>query len=231
VRRWVAIAMLVGALAGTAFSASTEKNRKKELRSLGEYLGQFGYAQEAADTNNGGLWSAQARLGDMAADYRAAGLNDVVQVRVVELTNASASGAVKSSRDFSTSSGISGLAGKIKTAGLQDLLTAKSSTALNGQGQTSSSSQISAVLSGRVAAVLSNGLLVIEAKREVFVDNQRRWVLLRGLARPGDIASDNSVLSTSLSDLELEMTGKGIISDSTRPPNFLMRLLLKIVGF
>jgi len=138
---------------------------------------------------------------------------------------------VKSSRDFNTTSGISGLAGKINTSGLENLFTAKSSTSLTGQGQTASSSQISAVLAGRVAAVLSNGLLVIEARRDVMVDNQRRTVVLRGLVRPGDIASDNSVLSTSLSDLELAMTGKGIISDSTRPPNFLVRLLLKIVGF
>jgi hypothetical protein len=37
-------------------------------------------------------------------------------------------------------------------------------------------------------------------------------------------------MSTQLSNLEVEVSGKGIVSDSTRPPVFLVRWLLKIFG-
>jgi len=49
--------------------------------------------------------------------------------------------------------------------------------------------------------------------------------------RGGDIAPDNSLLSNQLSNLELELKGKGVISDGTRPPNVIMRVLLRILGF
>jgi flagellar L-ring protein precursor FlgH len=49
--------------------------------------------------------------------------------------------------------------------------------------------------------------------------------------RPGDIAADNSVFSTSLGSLEVELKGKGVVSDGVRPPNPIMRAILRIVGF
>ena len=63
------------------------------------------------------------------------------------------------------------------------------------------------------------------------MNNEKQTVILRGLVRPGDVASDNKVLSTSISNLELELKGKGVISDYTRPPNPLVRAILWLVGF
>jgi flagellar L-ring protein precursor FlgH len=63
------------------------------------------------------------------------------------------------------------------------------------------------------------------------MNNERQTVILRGIVRGGDIAPDNSLLSNQLSNLELELKGKGVISDGTRPPNVIMRVLLRILGF
>ena len=56
-------------------------------------------------------------------------------------------------------------------------------------------------------------------------------LIIRGIVRPGDISSANTVASSSLSNLEIEMKGKGIISDSVRPPNVLTRAILWLFGF
>ena len=56
-------------------------------------------------------------------------------------------------------------------------------------------------------------------------------MILRGLVRPGDVQSDNSVASTSLANLQVELKGRGVLSDGTRPPNPVVRLILRIVGF
>ena len=72
---------------------------------------------------------------------------------------------------------------------------------------------------------------MVEAARQVNFNQQNQTILLRGVVRPDDIASDNSVFSTSLSDLELEIKGKGVVSDAVRQPNLFMRLLMKLVNF
>jgi flagellar L-ring protein precursor FlgH len=51
------------------------------------------------------------------------------------------------------------------------------------------------------------------------------------VARAGDITPDNSVLSTQLSDLEVELKGHGVMSDASRPPNWVVRTILKVLGF
>jgi flagellar L-ring protein FlgH len=54
---------------------------------------------------------------------------------------------------------------------------------------------------------------------------------VRGLARPGDISPGNMVSSTSLSNLEVEVKGKGVVSDGTRGPNPIVRLMLRLLTF
>jgi len=41
--------------------------------------------------------------------------------------------------------------------------------------------------------VLPNGVLVVQAARDITVGNDRQTVLIRGLIRTGDLAPDNSL--------------------------------------
>ncbi len=108
---------------------------------------------------------------------------------------------------------------------------ANSSTQLKGQGQTSANTQLTTRLTGHVIAVLPNGNLVVEAQRQIYMNNQNETVIIRGVVQPNDISSSNSILSTAMADLQIEMKGKGIISDSTRPPNPITRAILWLFGF
>jgi flagellar L-ring protein precursor FlgH len=72
---------------------------------------------------------------------------------------------------------------------------------------------------------------VVEARRHVLANHQHEDVVLRGVVRPADISSGNLVSSFQISDLQLEVKGKGVISDSIRQPNIVMRTLLKLIGF
>ena len=47
----------------------------------------------------------------------------------------------------------------------------------------------------------------------------------------GDIALGNSIFSSQMSNLELTIRGKGVVSDSTRQPNIVIRTLLKLLNF
>lgn len=214
-----------------AVTAMGAPKRRTASSPLDDYIAAARQKYDAVAPSAGSLWSDQGRFADLGSDLRARHVADVVQIRIVEQLTASAAGDVKGERAFKTNSGISGLAGKIKTAGISDLFTANSDTALNGQAQTSAASRLSTVLTGTVVQVLPNGFLVVQAARTLNFNHERQEVLVRGIVRPMDLSTDNAVLSTAIADLQVEVKGHGVINDNTRQPNFIIRALLRIVGF
>jgi flagellar L-ring protein FlgH len=56
-------------------------------------------------------------------------------------------------------------------------------------------------------------------------------VYVRGLVRPGDIGPGNTIASTSISDLQVEVKGKGAVADASRQPNIVVNTLLKLLSF
>jgi len=74
-------------------------------------------------------------------------------------------------------------------------------------------------------------MLVVQATRQLTFSQQTHLIKLRGLVRPEDVSSQNQVLSTAMTDLELEVTGKGIVNDSTYRQNPLVRWLERILIF
>lgn len=188
------------------------------------------YVKPSETHTVGSLWTDQATMSDLSRDYKALRLNDTVTIVVAVQTTAAQSGTVDSERTFSTNSAITGLLGKSPTR-TNPLLSANSSSALKGQGSTASKTTLVTSLTGQVIAVLPNGNLIVEAQRSIFMNNQHEDLLVRGMIRPGDIGPANTVPSAALSDLEIEMKGKGIISDGVRSPNFLTRMILWLVNF
>ena len=79
--------------------------------------------------------------------------------------------------------------------------------------------------------VLPNGMMVVQAVRQVAFNQQTQIIRMRGLVRPQDVTPMNQVLSTSITDLELEVVGRGIINDYTYRPNLLVRIFQRLLIF
>ncbi|MGD0096765.1 MAG: flagellar basal body L-ring protein FlgH [Terracidiphilus sp.] len=230
--RTVVVALL-GISSTCAFSLVGHKAGPKATEALRtQYIARLQQQYVPATDNRtmGSLWSPGASLGDFSADYKALRLNDTVTIEVSVQTNAAQSGTVDSERSFSTSSALTGVMGK-SPASTNPLLAGNSSSVLKGQGATASNTTFQTNLTGQVIAVLPNGNLVVEAERQIFMNNQHENIVVRGMIRPGDIGPGNTVASTALSNLEIEMKGKGIISDGVRPPNFLTKAVLWLLNF
>ncbi len=212
-----------------AHARTSKKNSPAQLRT--DYIARL-QEQEApkAEHTVGSLWSP-GDVEDLSADYKARRLNDTLVILVSVQTTAAQSGDVNSARAFQTSSAITGLAGDVNTKGLNPLLNANSNTTLKGSGATDSSTNFQTSMTAQVISVLPSGNLVVEAQRKIFMNNQHEDIIIRGVVRPNDIGSNNTVPSTALSNLEIEVKGKGIIADSTRRPNRITRALLWLVGF
>jgi len=200
--------------------------------SLSSYLERVRAENSNIQAVPGSIWIDNGRLARMTTDVRAMRPHDLISVVVSESLAASTDGTVKNSRASNASSAISGLIGTLHTGNaLQNLVNQTSSSGLSAQGTSATNSSLSTTFGGQVIEVLSNGMLVIEAARQVEFSQQTQTIILRGLVRPEDISQQNQVLSTAISSLELEVRGKGIINDYTHRPNLLVRLLQKALIF
>ena len=230
--RWIAIwiAMILVASPHILSAKSTSKDTQQTRASYIARVQEQGNPSPVPVTL-GSLWFPGAAYGELSTDYKARNVGDTVTLVVVEQTKAQSNGDVNGQRTFQTSSAITALPGRIKVGGVNPLFGANSSTQLKGQGETSANSDVTTRLAGRVIALLPNGNLVVEAERHVVINSQHETMIVRGVLRPGDIGPNNVAPSTSLANLELELKGKGVVSDSIRQPNPIMRILLRIIGF
>jgi len=225
---------LVLLMAASVWAAKTKKDKHVNdvaADSLARYIERV-RATTASNSSLGSIWVPQGRFSNLPGDDKARNVNDTIIINVVEQTTAAADASVKSARTFSASSSLSALGGLVKpNNGLQNLFSPQSSQALNGQTQTASDSSFVTSLAAQVVSVLPNGFLVVEAVRQMEMNNQRQTLVIHGVVRPSDVAVDNSVLSTQVNNLEVRLNGKGVLSDGVRPPNKLVNAILKLVGF
>jgi flagellar L-ring protein precursor FlgH len=214
---------------------SASASAKKPLKTVDDlrqdYIARFRQYASPPDTPTlGSLWTPSSEIGSFAEDYKARHVHDTLTIQVSVQTAAAQSGSVDQSRTFNASSAITGVLGNAPSA-TNPILAGQSSKALKGQGVTASNTTFSTNLTAEVIAVLPNGNLVVEAERQIFMNNQHENVTVRGMLRPGDIGPGNTVPSAALADLEIDMKGKGIISDGVRPPNAITRAVLWLIGF
>jgi flagellar L-ring protein precursor FlgH len=209
-----------------------EKPAAPKKDPLADYIRRMlGTAPVAAASTPGSLWIDNGRLANMVADYKASRVGDLVTISINQNLSSTSTGNVATNRTFSASSGIAALGGHIATSGVANLFSPSSAQALTGKAQATSTTALTTTLTGRVAAVLPTGTLVVEAERQIMMNDQRETVVVRGLVRPGDLDATNTVASNSVGDMEVEVKGKGVISEGVRPPNPVVKWILRIVGF
>jgi len=230
--RAVVVMGVIVVLFASASARAKDKSAAPHRDGLADYIRRVSARAAApAPATPGSLWIDTGRLANMVADYKAERVGDLVTISVAQNLSASSTGNVATNRSFSASSGITALPGQLKTTGVANLFSPSSTQALSGKAQATSQTSLSTTLTGRVAAVLSNGILVVEAEREITMNNEHETVILRGLVRRGDLDATNTVASNYVGDLEVEVKGKGVVSEGTRPPNPVVKWILRLVGF
>ena len=228
------IALLAASALLVASGLDAKKREKAHTPSpLDEYVRD---AVHRSDTNEasspGSLWSPGSRLGNLGSDLRASQIDDLLTIVVSENASAVANGTTKTARTSSAKNSITALAGPTKVAGrLADLTSLSGQSSLAGQGTTTRSTTLSATLTARVVQTLPNGYLVVEGTKNVLVNSEHQLITVRGVVRPEDITTSNQVNSSRIAQLEVNISGKGVINDSVRRPMFLYRLLLGLLPF
>ncbi len=231
---FAALAMALPAQAGLKKpkAADTAAKATPPETALRTYIDRVRAQQAAEVKTTGSIWSPEGRLVRLGTDAKAVRIHDVVSIVVTESLAASTDGQVKNTRASNASSNLSALFGALKASNaMQNLVGQTSSSGLTAQGQSTTNSSLVTTFGAEVLDVLPNGMLVVQATRQLTFSQQTQLIRLRGLVRPEDVSAQNQVLSTAMTDLELEVTGKGIVNDSTYRQNPLVRLLEKLLVF
>ena len=186
------------------------------------------YRQEAAANNPGSLFAA-SEADTLFEDSRARRVGDIVVVKLVENTKAQNKAETSSNKKSSNNYQVAdmfnrGHAGFIPfmpigpqpSVGLP-VLDTDSSSGINSTGKTKRENYVTTSLATRVLRVLPGGLMEIEGAREIRVNEETEYMVVRGMIRSKDVSADNSVLSTQIADASIEYYGKGVLADKQKP--------------
>jgi flagellar L-ring protein precursor FlgH len=239
-KRLLIAALLCGALASAENTATKTDDKKKQKvkppSALDKYIQEASVPQVSNGQvpGNGAIWFPAARLSNLSSDQRSRNVDDVVTIVVQESASAVSTGQSKTSRASAAQSSVnSGALGtkSFAATSLANLIKSNTSTSLDGEGATSRNTALTTTISARVTHVLVNGNLVVEGTRNLNVNSENQVITIRGIIRPIDLDTANTVPSARLADMELQVDGKGIVNDAVRRPNFLYRLLLGLLPF
>jgi flagellar L-ring protein precursor FlgH len=165
------------------------------------------------------LWQAGASQ-SMFADKRATRIGDIITIIVSETSTASKNNETKTEKNSSLSAAIASFiypqsaGGFLSHKGQMPAMSYNSDLKHDGSGSISDSEAVVAKIAVRVVDVLANGNLVVEGKRETAFSDERQTIVLRGVVRADDVASDDTVFSYNVADATIQIVGKGTVSDS-----------------
>ncbi|HYA85695.1 MAG TPA: flagellar basal body L-ring protein FlgH, partial [Nitrospirota bacterium] len=173
-------------------------------------------------------------------DIKAHRLNDLVTINVAENISATGTADTTANKASSVDASISSLLGIPTNLNLPNLfgkgntfsptVNGSNTDAFTGSGETDRAASIVGTITGKVVEVMPNGILSIEARKEITFNNEKQTLILRGFVQPNDIAVDNSVLSSRISDAQVFFVGDGELQ-SKQNTGWLVKLMDKVWPF
>jgi flagellar L-ring protein precursor FlgH len=97
----------------------------------------------------------------------------------------------------------------------------------NGGGDTQNTLTLTNRTAVTVVDVLPNGNLVVEGAKIIRAGEESQYAYMRGIVRPIDIASDNTIPSTKIADAQVEFIPEGELTEAQKK-GWLVRIWDKI---
>lgn len=164
------------------------------------------------------LWSKGSRA--FFKDQRARRIGDILTVAVTITDKAKIANTTGRSRAETDSTSVGGAPGALldtllvpNNMSASNLVDNTTKTSQTGTGSVDRSETLSTNVAAIVTQVLPNGNLVIEGRQEVRVNNEIRELIVAGVVRPEDIASDNTIESAKIAEARIAYGGRGQITD------------------
>lgn len=170
------------------------------------------------------LWQPGART--FFRDGRASRVGDILKVNVKindKLQFNNQTEGKRTTTDQANAPALLGATGKIKhflpglTPDPAALLSIDGNLDTKGTGTVSRQDILTTQVAALVTQMLPNGNMVIEGKQEITMNKDVREVGVKGVIRPQDINSDNTIDSTQIAEARITYTGRGQLNDMQQP--------------
>lgn len=226
------IALCLAALATGCGSADrlAEVGKAPALNAIQDPTTTAGYrpvqmpmpAPQPVHYNANSLWRSGARA--FFEDQRAKQIGDILTVLVTINDKAEIDNATERKRTGSESTGTGGALGTaIDTiflpagAAASNLASVDSSSNYKGEGTVDREEVLTAKVAAVVTQMLPNGNMVIEGRQEVRVNFEVRELIVAGVVRPADIASNNTIAADRIAEARISYGGRGQLTDVQQP--------------
>ncbi|MGO9380313.1 MAG: flagellar basal body L-ring protein FlgH [Dissulfurispiraceae bacterium] len=192
---------------------------------------------------DGQLWKDPPSLYE---DRRARRVNDLLTILIVENVNATNAANTDANAASSATYDVANLFGANTNFGIQSwplikglyagglqftpTVSGSSTSAYKGAGDTTRTGTVTASIAVKVVDVLPNSNLVIESRKEVVVNNDKQIIVLKGIVRPDDISTSNTIASTLVADAQIYIVGDGVLDDK-QSQGWLVRAMDKVWPF
>ncbi len=149
------------------------------------------------------------------SDYKAIRLGDAITIIVIESSSATNEAATTTGKSSDLGFNASGGVGSSTIPNVD--LALGSNNEFKGSGSTKSAGTVSTRISAMIDSVYDNGNLRIKGSRKIVINGEEQIIRIKGIVRPIDIQTDNSVLSYNISEAEIVFEGNGMIEKAQGP--------------
>lgn len=146
----------------------------------------------------------------LVSDHRAYRAGDTLTVIIFERASSTTSADRSSNKSLDVLGSLMKNS-ETESGGLSISNNSDGGASLNREGE------LVASVSVMVRAVLPNGQLVIEGEQLIEFNEEVQHVRVSGRVRPEDIGSNNTVLSTRITDAEISYVGEGLLGSRQDP--------------
>jgi flagellar L-ring protein FlgH len=175
---------------------------------------------------NGSLWRPMRADNYPVLDVRAHFPGELLTVLVNEDAQGAKDASTQGDQTSSISAAVSAFFG-VPAAAVgflpsgftpENIIDSSSSRNYKNDGKTTRTGSLTASITVRVSSVDGAGNLHVQGDKVVTVNNEDQHLVLTGIVRPVDIASDNSVASSRLADARIAYYGYGPVGDKQNAP-------------
>ena len=169
------------------------------------------------------LWTAGQS--SLFGDRRAGGRGDILTVVIqiddkAEISNST--GRTRSGKEKLAIPSLFGIPQRLDTvlpdgATSADAVSTTSSSSYSGNGSVARNEKLTLRVAATVVEELPNGVLRIEGRQEVRVNNELRELLVSGYVRPVDVSRQNEITYDKIAGAQISYGGRGQISDVQQP--------------
>jgi flagellar L-ring protein precursor FlgH len=193
--------------------------------------------EKMSESSANSLWSDGVNLFE---DTKARRLNDLVTINIVESISGSGKADTDTSSESTLAFELSEFFGMNTDFNLQDdkllkslykggnvfepKVESASKSEFKGKGDTNREGKLIATITAKVVEVMPNGNLILEARKELTINNEKQILVLTGMVRNDDIEVDNTILSSKIADAQVYYVGDGVIQEK-QSPGWMARVL------